>query len=182
MSNSGNIYSPQIDYLLNSYIPFANFQIVSFDLNESLTLIEEHLKLPGKYVTKDLVGVKVPDDTCLLPFMNHAPDITYVFSTKAFYTLHDLVVLPENSIQMLCIEGIPLYMYVFPASPTYCEPFPLYRTISEILPPNMHYFCKFSNSPYLLVTEKFKQRWKEQKLKGASFLLKWDGKQAYPKI
>lgn len=110
-------------------------------------------------------------------------DTTYLFSPRTLVLLKDIFLRDEHVIYELVEpeDKIHLY-YVYPPAPTYSEPYPTYATIAAELPPDVHFFRKFADANYLLVTETFKQRWKEAGLKGATFLLKWDGKHAYPRV
>lgn len=177
-----SLYGLHIDELLSYHVAIDDFQVKDFEESKHISLIESQPSLKKKYITKDLIGIKSNSDMGFVPFKNQAPDLAFLFSFKAFYILRDMFSLSENQIKVLSINEFPFYFYVFPSFVKCDEPFPVYKKISQNLPENLHFFRKFENANYLIVTESFRLRWKESKLTGATFLLKWDGKHAYPRV
>lgn len=114
--------------------------------------------------------------------MNNGGGGATVFSLRAMCTLPDILVQDSHIIHTITYDGVPRFFHVCPSYPDCGEPFPTYASIAKHLPEDMHYFRKFRNADYYLVTETFKQRWKAAKLKGPTFLLRYDGTCSYPKV
>lgn len=97
--------------------------------------------------------------------------------------LYDLLNYPGNIIQTLFLNDEPAFFHVYPVAPDCGEPYPTYASLSAYAEEhNLHYFRKFADSNYVIVTETLRQRFRQAKLKGASFLLKFDGKRSWPAI
>jgi hypothetical protein len=106
-----------------------------------------------------------------------------VFSRRGMTELYDLLNYPGNIIQTLFLNDEPAFFHVYPVAPDCGEPYPTYASLSAYAEEhNLHYFRKFADSNYVIVTETLRQRFRQAKLKGASFLLKFDGKRSWPAI
>lgn len=117
---------------------------------------------------------------------DYAPQNPYteedLFWPEGFYALEDLLTTGGNRVECgLIDEGIAMFR-VTPAAPQYHQAYPCYAEIAAQLPNDHHYFTKFADVDFRLVTESFVQRVEDQQLKGFRFALRWDGERSYPLI
>jgi hypothetical protein len=173
----------------SSYLDYAFFysaqqSILPFELTHLDTQPSFYKKLGAG----DWIGLTQERSIPLTGFDNSVSSdfnskIVAVFSRRAMQEFHDLLDYPGNLIQTIALNGEPAFFYVYPIAPDCGEPYPTYATLSAYAEQhNLHFFRKFVDSQYVLVTETFRQRFKQAKFKGASFLLKFDGKRSWPKV
>lgn len=109
----------------------------------------------------DAVGGSAP--TCSVPAMEH---------------LKSALDIEANQVMSIWTENEQeLVGYWFrPAIVTYNCEYPTYEEIAEQLPPHIHYFQKYPDVDFPLVTETFVHCVKQNKIKGLRFPPKFDGK------
>ena len=103
-----------------------------------------------------------------------------LFWPEGFYALEDLLTTGGNRVDCGLIDGGVAMFRVIPAAPPYDKPYPVYAEIAAQLPSDHHYFTKFADADFRLVTETFVERVAQKELKGFRFVLRWDGEHSYP--
>ncbi|PIQ28219.1 hypothetical protein COW36_04725 [bacterium (Candidatus Blackallbacteria) CG17_big_fil_post_rev_8_21_14_2_50_48_46] len=99
------------------------------------------------------------------------------FSARAFHVLQDLLPLNYHEIFTLFDPKTDTFMgyHVGAARINYSKEYPTYSEIISELPAEVHFFHKFPDVSFPLVTETFVKRVHEKNLEGVRFILKWDG-------
>ena len=111
------------------------------------------------------------------------PELYYeYFMPSAFEAVKDLLAYPSHEIYTLMLEEWPVAYLVRPAAAPTVSENPTYAEISAHLPEGLHYFRKFEETEFKLVTETFVERCQQLKLKGIKFHLRWDGQKSYPSV
>lgn len=109
----------------------------------------------------DSVGVGEP--TCSAPAMEHLKSVLDIEANQV------MSIWTENKQELVG--------YWFrPAIVTYNCEYPTYEEIAEQLPSHIHYFQKYPDVDFPLVTETFVNCVKQNKIKGLRFPPKYDGK------
>ncbi|MBT9544403.1 MAG: hypothetical protein IV090_03360 [Candidatus Sericytochromatia bacterium] len=112
-----------------------------------------------------------------------------VFYPQAFQILSDLLISNKNSIFYAKDvknnefkderKNAPLFC-VLPTHVDCGEPYPTYASIAQHRPADLHFFKKFADADFYLVTQTFVDRVKATGVRGLSFVLRWDGERSYP--
>ena len=76
-------------------------------------------------------------------------------------------------------KNAPLFC-VLPTHVDCGEPYPTYASIAQHRPADLHFFKKFADADFYLVTQTFVDRVKATGVRGLSFVLRWDGERSYP--
>jgi hypothetical protein len=151
--------------------------------------IEEHLE--WKPVLPEYLNNTIPDAHPLKIYVFEAfiwkeandferlPPI--VFYPQAFYPLADLLISGGNqSKTVLNVQGEPNLFRIYPTHVDCGEPYPTYASIAQHRPADLHFFKKFADADFYLVTQTFVDRVKATGVRGLSFVLRWDGERSYP--
>lgn len=107
---------------------------------------------------------------------------TPVFKYTAMEALQDLLLYPGNEIFTFLYEGWPCFYQIRPVAPPYAQAYPCYAEIAAQRPADLHFFRKFDDADFFLVSEHFVQEVARLKLKGFTCMLRWDGTNVYPKV
>ncbi|MBT9544410.1 MAG: hypothetical protein IV090_03395 [Candidatus Sericytochromatia bacterium] len=103
-----------------------------------------------------------------------------LFYPQAFYPLADLLIAGNNAKCVLNKQGIPELFRIYPTHVDCGEPYPTYASIAQHRPADLHFFKKFADADFYLVTQTFVDRVKATGVRGLSFVLRWDGERSYP--
>jgi hypothetical protein len=103
------------------------------------------------------------------------------FSFRAFEILGDYLTYPGNTLQTITMGGWPMCYYITPVAAPVSDS-PTYAEIAAKRPENLHYFRKFEDTGFQIVTEEFLACCKQHKITGLKAFLRWDGKKSYPPV